>query len=169
MEKNLSAGVIKSKIYQLRGKNVMLDKDIAELYSVETKSLTRQVRRNLDRFPSDFMFRLTKDEFLRCQIGTSKIEGRGGRRYLPYAFTEQGIAMLSSVLNSKRAIKVNITIMRAFVSLRRLALTYEGLRRKIDAIEKKYDGQFGIVFKALKELLDPPKKPKRMIGFKVRD
>ncbi|MFQ5952314.1 MAG: ORF6N domain-containing protein [Candidatus Omnitrophota bacterium] len=159
---------IKGKIYQIRGRNVMLDEDLAELYVVETKQLTRQVRRNIDRFPNDFMFLLTNKELtnLRCQFGTSKKEGRGGRRYLPYAFTEQGAAMLSSVLNSKRAIKVNIQIMRAFVSVRRMAFTYEGLRRKIDQMEKKYDGQFQIVFNAIKKLMEPPlEKPKRRIGF----
>ncbi|MGB2662108.1 MAG: ORF6N domain-containing protein [Candidatus Omnitrophota bacterium] len=161
----ISADKIKGKIYQIRGRNVMLDKDLAELYGVETKQLTRQVRRNIDRFPNDFMFLLTKKEVtnLRCQFGTSSW---GGMRYVPYAFTEQGVAMLSSVLNSKRAIKVNIQIMRAFVSLKRMAFTYEGLRRKIEAMEKKYDGQFQIVFKAIKKLMEPPPaKPKRRIGF----
>ncbi|MFC1644031.1 ORF6N domain-containing protein [Candidatus Omnitrophota bacterium] len=166
MDKVLSVERIKDKIYQIRGKKVMLDNDIAELYGVDTKQLTRQVRRNIKRFPNDFMFRVTKEESLRCQIGTSKKAGRGGRRYLPYAFTEQGIAMLSGVLNSERAIKVNVQIMRAFVALRRWAITHEGLRRKIDAMEKKYDGQFQIVFKAIRKLMEPPpEKPKRRIGF----
>ena len=168
MDKTILDKEIKSKIFQIRGKNVMLDMDLADLYGVETKQLTRQVRRNIDRFPSDFMFLLTWKEVtnLRCQFGTSSW---GGRRHIPYAFTEQGVAMLSSVLNSKRAVMVNIQIMRTFVGLRRMVITHEGLKRKIDAMEKKYDGQFSVVFKVLKELLDPPKKPKRVIGFKARD
>ena len=154
---------IESRIFQIRGRKVMLDNDLAMLYGVDTKYLTRQVRRNVQRFPEDFMFRLTREEFLRCQNVTSK---RGGRRYLPYAFTEEGVAMLSSVLNSTRAILVNIHIMRAFVNLRRIGLTYVGLKRKIEAIEKKYDKQFAIVFQAIKQLLEPlPVKPKPPIGF----
>ena len=154
---------IENKIFQIRGKRVMFDRDLAELYGVPTKQLTRQVRRNLERFPDDFMFKLTNGEILRCQIGTSSY---GGRRYLPYAFTEQGVAMLSSVLNSRRAILVNIQIMRAFVSLKRIGLTYVALRRKIDEMEKKYDEQFFVVFEAIKKLIEPPEKPRRMIGFK---
>jgi len=158
---------IENKIFQIRGKKVMLDSDLAELYDVETKQLKRQVRRNIERFPEDFMFELTQKEyqdFLRCQFGTLK---RGEySKYLPYAFTEQGVAMLSSVLNSKRAILVNIQIMRAFVNLRRVALTYAGLKRKIEAMEKKYDTQFKIVFEAIKKLLTPPPiEKKRKIGF----
>ena len=158
---------IENKIFQIRGKRVMLDSDLAELYGVETKQLKRQVRRNIERFPEDFMFELTQKEyqdFLRCQFGTLK---RGEHsKYLPYAFTEQGVAMLSSVLNSKRAILVNIQIMRAFVNLRRVALTYVGLKRKIEAMEKKYDTQFKIVFEAIKKLLaPPPTEKKRRIGF----
>ena len=154
---------VENKIYQVRGKKIMFDADLAQLYGVETKQLTRQVRRNLERFPDDFMFQLTKQEFLRCQFGTSK---KGGRRYLPYVFTEQGVAMLSSVLNSKRAILVNIQIMRTFVKLRRVAVTYTGLRHKIDDMEKKYDVQFRVVFDAIRELMaPPPETPKRRIGF----
>ena len=154
---------IESKIFQLRGKKVMLEKDLAVLYGVKTKQLTRQIRRNIERFPQDFMFRLTKDEFLRCHFGTSK---RGGRRYLPYAFTEQGVAMLSSVLKSKQAVLVNIQIMRAFVKLRSFALTYIRIKRKIEALEKRYDTKFKIVFEVLKKLLEPiPADKKRKIGF----
>ena len=142
----------------------MFDSDLAELYEVETKYLTRQVRRNSERFPSDFMFRLNQDEFLRCQNVTSE-QGRGGRRYLPYVFTEQGVAMLSSVLHSKRAIQVNIQIMRAFTKIREMLQTHKELWRKIEEMEKKYDQQFSVVFKALKELLELPEKPKRRIGF----
>ena len=159
---------IESRIFQIRGKRVMLDKDLAMLYEVETKQLKRQVKRNIERFPDDFILRLTKKEyqdFLRCQIGT--LETGKYSKYLPYAFTEQGVAMLSSVLNSKRAIMVNIQIMRAFVNLRRIILTYTALKRKIDEMENKYDGQFNIIFEAIKKLLTPPPvKPKPQIGFK---
>ena len=168
MDKVLAVEKIKDKIYHLRGKKVMLDKDLAELYGVETRILIQAVRRNIKRFPGDFVYHLTIKEVasLRSQIVISKKEGRGGRRYLPYAFTEQGVAMLSSVLSSERAIEVNIQIMRAFITLKRMVITYESLKRKIEAVEKKYDGQFQIVFTALKKLMEPPpKKPKRTIGF----
>ena len=157
---------IESKIFLLRGEKVMIDSDLAILYKVEVKQLKRAVNRNIERFPDDFMFRLTKEEYqaLRCHFGTLK---RGGHaKYLPYAFTEQGVAMLSSVLNSKRAILVNIQIMRAFTMLRKMLLTHADLKRKIEAMEKKYDGQFQIVFKAIKKLMEPPpEKPKCRIGF----
>ena len=144
----------------------MLDSDLAELYEVQTKVLNQAVKRNRDRFPEDFMFQLTKKEAesLRSQIVTSK-EGRGGRRTLPYAFTEQGVAMLSSVLNSKRAIEVNIVIMRAFVHLRQMMLSNEELNRKITTLERKYDENFKVVFAALRKLLSTPEKPRRQIGF----
>ncbi len=156
---------IENCIYLLRGQRVMLDDDLAILYGVETKVLNRSVKRNLRRFPEDFMFQLSTKEFesLRCQFGTSK---RGGRRYPPYAFTEQGVAMLSSVLNSKRAIQVNIEIMRAFVRLRQILGSNAELARKLAALEKKYDAQFRIVFDAIRELMTPPEpKKKRSIGF----
>ncbi len=156
---------IETKILFIRGLKVMLDKDLAKLYGVETKQLTRQVRRNILRFPSDFMFHLTVQEVtnLRCQFGTSSW---GGQRYKPYVFTEQGIAMLSSVLNSERSIQVNIQIMRTFTKLRQLMATHEGLRRKIEEMEKKYDYQFKIVFDAIKQLLESPKHDsKKRIGF----
>ncbi len=157
---------IASRIFRIQGKNVMLDSDLAELYGVETKYLTRQVRRNIERFPGPFMFKLTKSEFLRCQFGTSK---RGGRRYLPYAFTEQGVAMLSSVLNSERAIRVNIQIMITFTKIKEMVVSNEQLRRKIERLESKYDRQFRIVFEAIKKLLEPPaEKPREPIGFHVR-
>ena len=166
MGRSVSLHRIENKIFQIRGKKVMLDRNLAKLYGVETKQLTRQVRRNSKRFPEDFMFELTRREyqdFLRCQFGTLK---RGKHsKYLPYAFTEQGVAMLSSVLNSERAIIVNVQIMRAFVNLRRAALTYAGLKRKIEAMEKKYDKQFRIVFKAIKKLLEPLPVKRRKIGF----
>ncbi len=156
---------IENKIFQIRGKKVIIDNDLAKLYDVPTKVLVQAVKRNLNRFPDDFMFQLTEGEFadLRSQFVTSSW---GGRRYFPYAFTEQGVAMLSSVLNSERAILVNIQIMRAFVNLRRVALTYVGLKRKIEAMEKKYDVQFKIVFEAIKKLLSPSTtEKKRKIGF----
>ena len=168
MDKALSVENIKDSIYQIRGRKVMMDKDLAKLYGVSTKRLNEQVKRNSKRFPDDFMFLLTNKEVaaLRSQFATSKRKGKGGRRYSPYVFTEQGVAMLSSVLNSERAIEVNIQIMRAFVALQRWVLSHEALRRKVDNLEKKYDGQFQIVFTALKKLMaPPPKKPKRTIGF----
>jgi hypothetical protein len=160
----LPAETIASKIFLIRGQKVMLDRDLAELYGVQTKVLKQAVRRNSDRFPSDFMFELTKKEFenLRSQIVTSSW---GGLRYLPMAFTEQGVAMLSSVLNSKRAIQVNIQIMRTFSQLRRMLETHKDLKRKIEAMEKKYDENFQIVFEAIKQLFDEEEKPKVKIGY----
>jgi hypothetical protein len=144
----------------------MLDSDLAALYGVETKALNRAVKRNPERFPEDFMIRLTLEDFeaLRCQSGTSN-EGRGGRRYLPYAFTQEGVAMLSSVLQSPRAVAVNVGIMRAFIRLRQMALSVEELVRKVDNLENRYDEQFKIVFEAIRELLTPPEPTKRRIGF----
>ena len=152
-------------ILLIRGQKVILDADIAALYDVQTGMLVRAVKRNLDRFPPDFMFQLSKDEFddLRCQIGTSS--SWGGRRYAPYAFTEQGVAMLSSVLKSKRAVRVNIEIMRTFVKLREILTTHKDLARKISAMERKYDGQFKVVFDALRALMEPPKRKRKPIGF----
>ena len=158
---------ISSHIYLIRGQKVMLDEDLASLYGVETRILTRAVKRNLDRFPKDFMFQLKVQEVkaLRSQIGISN-EGRGGRRYLPFAFTEQGIAMLSSILRSKQAIKVNIEIMRAFVKLRGMVIEHEELKLQLSNLERRYDGQFKKVFDAIRELMGPrnPAK-KRQIGF----
>lgn len=161
---------IERAILLIRGQKVLLDNDLAELYSVEPKALTRAVRRNSDRFPSDFMFQLSNDEWaaLRCQIGTSN-PGRGGRRYAPYAFTEQGVAMLSSVLRSERAVAVNIEIMRAFVRLREILASHTDLARRLDELEQKYDAQFRAVFDAIRQLMIPPEtSPKRRIGFHVR-
>ncbi len=154
-----------NKIIFLRGHKVMLDSDLAELYGVETKRLLEQVKRNIERFPADFMYQLTEKEFtfLRSQFATSK---RGGRRYPPYAFTEQGIAMLSSVLHSERAIKVNIAIMRAFVKLRELLLSNKELNQQLQEMEAKYDKQFRIVFEVLQQLMETPDKPRKDIGFK---
>jgi hypothetical protein len=161
---------IERMILLIRGQKVMLDSDLAELYGVTTKRLNEQVRRNLSRFPEDFVFQLTESEsdLLRSQIATSKT-GRGGRRYLPYVFTEQGVAMLSSVLNSERAIKVNIEIMRAFVRLRQILASNKELAKKLNELEKKYDAQFKIVFDVIRELMRTPEPKKRPIGFLVEE
>ena len=160
---------IEHAIYLIRGEKVMLDRDLASLYGVETKILNRAVKRNLRRFPSDFMFQVTTDEadVLRCQIGTSK-KGSGGRRYLPYVFTEQGVAMLSSVLNSERAVLVNIEIMRAFVKLRQMLASNAELSRRLDELESKYDKQFKTVFDAIWQLMTPPVRDSKEIGFRSR-
>jgi phage regulator Rha-like protein len=157
--------IIQKRILLIRGHKVMLDSDLAELYQVPTKSLNLAVKRNADRFPEDFMFRLTKEEAdLRFQFETSK--KRGGRRYLPYAFTEQGVAMLSSVLNSTRAVQVNIAIMRTFVRLRQILATHKDIAEKLQAMERKYDKRFKVVFEILHRLMEPPpEEPKRPIGF----
>src|SRR5690242_7784750 len=159
---------IEQAILLVRGEKVMLDSDLAALYGVQTSNLNKAVKRNADRFPADFMFQLTADEVerLRFQIGTSK-PGRGGRRYLPYVFTEQGVAMLSSVLRSPRAVRVNIEIMRAFVRLRQILQTNADLAKRLDALERKYDGQFRIVFEAIRELMAAPVAPGKRIGFRT--
>ncbi len=166
----IPAETIGQRIYFVREKNVMLDADLAELYKVPTRRLNEQVKRNIKRFPDDFMFQLTAEEAesLRSQFATSKIR-RGGRRYLPYVFTEQGVAMLSSVLNSERAIEVNIAIMRAFVRLREMLVSNEELNRKLMALERKYDAQFKVVFDAIRQLMMPPAAPQRKIGFRAKD
>lgn len=159
--------IIKEKIYLIRGQKVLLDNDLAEMYGVETKNLNRAVKRNMSRFPDDFMFQLTNEEAagLRFQFGTSKIRGSGGRRYSPYVFTEQGIAMLSSVLNSDRGVQVNIAIMRAFVQMRELAASSRVIAKRIDELEQKYDAQFSVVFDAIREMIENPAKGTRRIGF----
>ncbi len=156
--------IIQSKISLIRGKKVMFDKDLAELYGVKTEQLTRQVRRNIDRFPEDFLLQLTREEFknLICHFGRSSW---GGTRKPPLAFTDHGILMLSSVINSKRAILVNIQIMRTFTKLREILTNHVKLKRKIQEMEKKYDYQFKVVFDTIKELLEPPAKPKEPLGF----
>ena len=170
MPDRVSVEIIAAKIIQIRGKRVMLDGELAKLYGVTTKYLTRQVRRNIERFPVDFMFQLTKKEYktiLRCQFGA--LEKGKYSKYLPYAFTEQGIAMLSSVLNSDRAVKVNIQIMRAFIKLKELFLTHKGLAIKLRALEKKYanhDKKIKYIFEAIRQLLLPPPEEKRkIVGF----
>jgi len=161
---------IERSILLIRGHKVILDADLGVLYGVTTKRLNEQVRRNVARFPTDFMFQLTLEEVesLRSQFATSN-KGRGGRRYAPLVFREQGIAMLSTVLNSERAIQVNIEIMRAFVRLRELMATHKDLARKLEALEKKYDAQFRVVFDAIRQLMAPPEPKKRKIGFLVRE
>ena len=199
--KNLiPADRIESKILYLRGQKVMIDFDLAVLYGVETKKFNQAVKRNLERFPDDFMFQLTKEEanlisqfatsssvlrsqFVtsnnknsedktnsRSQFATSKMDGRGGRRYLPYAFTEQGVAMLSSVLRSHRAVEVNIAIMRIFVNIRKFISTYEGLAMKIAELEKKYNVKIGRIMQVIDQLIKNNKdggKLKNEIGFKA--
>jgi hypothetical protein len=163
----ISPQLIERRIFVIRERKVMLDSDLAELYEVPTKRLNEAVSRNRSRFPDDFMLELTDEETeaLRSQISTSK--GRGGRRYNPYVFTEQGVAMLSSVLRSDRAVQVNIAIMRAFVRLRELSATHADLARKLEELERKYDQRFTVVFDAIKELINPATDApqKRQIGF----
>jgi len=164
-----SIEVIHRRIMDIRGDRVMLDHNLAALYGVETKQLKRAVRRNIHRFPPDFMFELTREEYnsLRSQIGTIK---RGEHsKYFPMAFTEQGVAMLSSVLNSRRGIEVNILIMRAFVRLRQMVAPRKDLLRKIEEMERKYDRQFQVVFEAIKRLMATPDKAPKKIGFQLKE
>ena len=172
-ERNVPSNVkqterIANAILTLRGQKVMLDASLATLYGVTTKALNQAVRRNRARFPADFMFRLTaaEDSNLRSQSVTSSSRRHGGRRNRPYAFTEQGVAMLSSVLKSPRAIAVNIEIMRAFVHLRATLASHAELSRRLDGLEQKYDGQFRSVFQAIRLILEPPSQPQRRIGFR---
>ncbi len=151
----------------IRGHKVMLDKDLAVLYGVTTGNLNKAVARNLDRFPNDFMFQLTGEEFKNLKFHFGRASW-GGTRTLPRAFTEQGVAMLSSVLRSKRAILVNITIMRVFVRLKEMIASHKDLARKLDTLEKKYDQQFSVVFDAIRKMMTPPKSTRRRIGFKVK-
>ena len=161
---------IRQAILLIRGQKVMLDRDLAVLYGIPTKALKQAVRRNAERFPHDFMFVLNAQEFAhwRSQFVTSRSD-RKGLRYSPMAFTEQGVAMLSSVLNSPRAILVNIAIMRAFVQLRRLLASHEELARKLSELEGKYDAQFKVVFDAIRQLMSPSPHPRREIGFRVKE
>lgn len=159
--------IIQNKIYEIRGQKVMLDSDLAELYEVETKVLNQGVKRNSTRFPEDFMFQLTDNEYinLKSQFVTSSLSNYGGVRKLPYVFTEQGVAMLSSVLRSEKAVQVNIAIMRTFVAIRQYAFGYKDLKEKIEQIESKYDGQIDDIHQVLNELLNPENNRKE-IGFK---
>ncbi len=171
MSMPVSAAMIERRILLLRGQRVMLDSDLASLYGVSTKRLNEQVRRNLSRFPADFMFQLSPDEAVVLRSQNATLEpGRGRyRKYLPYVFTEQGVAMLSSVLKSERAVQVNVEIMRAFVRLRELIGTNRDLARRLDALEKRYDAQFQGVFDAIRQLMAPPQRPRRSIGFRVEE
>ncbi len=160
----ISVSNISARICWIRGEKVLLDKDLAQLYDVEVKVLNQAVRRNIDRFPSDFMFQLAKNEFL--NLKSQSVTSRwGGVRKMPLAFTEQGVAMLSSVLNSKRAVEVNIAIMRAFVELRKMIDANKKLLARIEKLEEKYDEKFQIVFEAIKQLMKEEEKPKNRIGF----
>jgi hypothetical protein len=161
---------IQNFIFLIRGEKVMLDSHLAELYGVDTGTLNRAVKRNIERFSDDFVFQLEPQEVanLKCQIGISSSEHGGRRRSIPYVFTEQGVAMLSSVLRSKRAVQVNVAIMRAFVSLRRLLATNEALARKFAELERRLEGHDQAIkslFNAIRELMSPPVKPRREIGF----
>jgi hypothetical protein len=172
MKKSKAPAVIDSienRIYVIRGQKVMLDSDLAEIYGVENKALIRTTKRNIHRFPLDFMFRLSKEEFdnLRCQIGTSS--SYGGRRYLPYVFTEHGAVMLAGVLNSPRAIEASIFVVRAFIRFRELLSSHRELAVKLKELESKiagHDREIKALFEAIRQLMKPPEKSKRQIGFK---
>jgi ORF6N domain len=160
---------IEKAIYLIRGEKVMLDSDLASLYGVTTARFNQQVTRNIERFPEDFMFQLTNEEFkgLMLQIATSK-KGRGGRRKLPLVFTEHGAIMAANVLNSRRAVQASVQVVRAFVRLRQLLASNAGLASKLATLEKKYDGQFKVVFDAIRQLMSPPLPGRKQIGFRVR-
>ena len=162
-----SAGIARA-IVKIRGLNVMVDADLAALYGVSTRELNQAVRRNQARFPPDFMFHVTPDEDSALRSQSVIPNSRGGRRYRPYVFTEQGVAMLASVLRSPKAVAVNIEIMRAFVNLRRLLDSHADLAHKLAELERKYDGQFRAVFEAIRALMNPPPQPRRPIGFRGR-
>ena len=164
-QRQIPAKIIEKHIFSLRSERVMLSTDLAELYKVEARVLVQAVKRNRDRFPVDFMFQLTKEEFDHLKSQTVTSSWGGLRRATPYAFTEQGVAMLSSVLRSRRAVNVNIEIMRAFVRLRRVMAGHADLARKLDTLERKYDAQFKVVFDAIRQLMEPPPLKRRRIGF----
>jgi hypothetical protein len=161
--------LIQRSIFVIRGHKVMIDADLALLYKVPTKVLNQAVGRNASRFPADFMFRLTKEEKLELVTNCDRLLRLKHSSAMPRAFTEQGIAMLSSVLRSERAIQVNIQIIRTFTELRQLLSTHEDLKKKIESMEKRYDENFRIVFEAIKQLLEPPEKPKKEIGYTVKE
>lgn len=166
MENEISIETITGKIYLIGGRKIILDRDLAELYRVETRTLKQAVRRNIKRFPDDFMFELSKEEDGLLRSQTVILKGRGQHaKYRSFAFTEQGVAMLSSVLKSERAIEVNIAIMRAFVQMRQMLSSQAELKQKLEVMESKYDEQFRIVFDAIRQLLVKNEKPKRKIGF----
>lgn len=159
---------IERAIYLIRGEKVILDANLAALYGVETRSLIQAVKRNAQRFPKDFVFQITKTEFesLRSQIVISK--GRGGRRFMPYAFTEHGAIMAANVLNSERAVQASVQVVRTFVRLRQMLASNTELSRRVDDLEKKYDRQFKVVFDAIRELMNPAIPPRKEIGFRAR-
>lgn len=170
----LADEVIMTKIYVLRGRKIMLDRDLAELYGVETKVLKQAVRRNTERFPEDFMFEMNKEEFenWRSQFVTSKEGDKKGLRYAPFCFTEQGVTMLSCILNSKRAITINIQIIRIFAKLREMIIAHKDILLKLQQLEKKvasHDENIQMIFGALRKLLNPPQAPRRRIGFRRND
>ena len=160
---------IENIILFIHGHKVILARDLAELYGVTTGNLNKAVKRNIDRFPNDFMFQLTAEEYKSLRFHFGILEKGRHSKYLPYAFTEQGVAMLSSVLKSKRAVQVNIEIMRAFVRLRRMLSVHKDLERKLTDLEQKYDEQFKIVFEVISQLMTPPAKPRKKIGFVVKE
>jgi hypothetical protein len=160
---------IESIILIIRGKKVMLSSHLAGLYGVETRVLVQAVKRNIDRFPEDFMFQLTDEEFANLKSQFVISSWGGSRRAKPYAFTEQGVAMLSSVLRSKRAVQVNIEIMRTFVRLRRVLASNKGLETRLDALEERYDEQFKVVFEAIRALMEEPENPRKKIGFELKE
>ena len=165
--------VVISKIYLIRGQKVMIDRDLAELYGVETKRLKEAVRRNIERFPEDFMFEMNKSEFDQWRKDNiTEADDKQGLRYAPFCFTEQGVTMLSCVLNSKRAIEVNIQVIRIFTRLREMVLTHKDILLKLEQLERKavrQDGDIKLIFKYLKELLNPKTEPMRRIGYKRKD
>ena len=160
---------IEKSIYVIRGEKVMLDSDLAHIYGVSTANFNKAVKRNVDRFPADFMFRLNEEEFksLIFQTGTSN-KGRGGRRYLPYAFTEHGALMAANILNSPRAVAASLQVVRAFIKLRTMIISNAELSKKVDALEKKYDRQFKVVFDAIRQLMIPPEPKRKSIGFRTK-
>jgi hypothetical protein len=164
MKSLVAMEVVEKKILLIRGQKVILDVDLAELYDVETKVFNQAVKRNIDRFPKDFMFQLTADEArtIRSQFVTAS---RRNIRYLPYAFTEHGIIMAASILNSQRAIDASVYVVRAFIRLREMIASHKDLTKKLNELEKKYDGQFQIVFEAIRQLIEVEEKPKRKIGY----
>jgi hypothetical protein len=173
----VAAPAIQKRILVVRERQVMLDEDLADLYGVETKRLIEQVKRNIERFPADFMFQLSQDEAEALRSQTATVGGgHGGRRYAPYVFTEQGVAMLSGVLRSERAVAVNIAIMRAFVELRRAAASYSAIEKRIETLEREtraklgqHDQQLNEIFKALRQLISPPPRPRHKVGFSPPD
>jgi len=152
-------------IIRVRGQSVILDADLAKLYGVPTGRFNEQVKRNRDRFPDDFMFQLTDKEWKTLRSQSAISNGRGGRRYAPYVFTEHGAVMAANVLNSPDAIRMSVAVVRAFIQLRRMALSVEGFARKLNELESHYDEQFQVVFEAIRQLMTPPEKPKGRIGF----